>query len=195
MVSTKFVIFDTTVLDLTDKLADPVEVLFGFQLGGFTNINRALAYSRGLVTRPQQPHLVMITDLDEGGNRDEMLSRADEAVQAGVNVIVLLALSDDGQPSFGTDAARRFASLGGPVFACTPDQCPDMMAVALQKGDVSAWAAGQGIASVREGCVMRWRTLDSTTPSRQPFSLPRPVSGLAIKIPRDAQGVWSCRLE
>ena len=80
-----------------------------------------------------------------------MLSRADEAVQAGINVIVLLALSDDGRPSYDPDAAQHFASLGCPVFACTPDQFPDMMAVALQKGDVSAWAAGQGIACVRGG--------------------------------------------
>jgi Mg-chelatase subunit ChlD len=150
-VSTKFVVFDTAVIDLTDKLADPVEVLFGVQLGGGTDINRALAYARELVTRPAQTHLIMITDLYEGGNREEMLSRAEEAVQAGINVIVLLALSDDGRPSYGTQAAQHFASLGCPVFACTPDQFPDMMAVALQKGDVGAWAAEQGIACVREG--------------------------------------------
>jgi Mg-chelatase subunit ChlD len=150
-VSTKFVVFDTAVIDLTDKLADPAEVLFGAQLGGGTDINRALAYARDLVTRPAQTHLIMITDLYEGGNREEMLSRAEEAVQAGINVIVLLALSDDGRPSYDTQAAQHFASLGCPVFACTPDQFPDMMAVALQKSDVSAWAAGQGIACVRGG--------------------------------------------
>ena len=56
-----------------------------------------------------------------------------------------------GGPSYDTEAAQHFASLGCPVFACTPDQFPDMMAVALQKGDMAAWAAGQGIACVRGG--------------------------------------------
>lgn len=148
-VSTKFVVFDTAIVDLTEKLAEPVEVLFGVQLGGGTDINRALAYARELAVRPSQTHLIMITDLYEGGNRPEMLARAEEAVRAGINVIVLLALSDDGRPSYDIEAAQFFAALGCPVFACTPDQFPDMMAVALQKGDIHAWASGQGIATVR----------------------------------------------
>jgi Mg-chelatase subunit ChlD len=150
-VSTKFVVFDTAVIDLTEKLADPVEALFGVQLGGGTDINRALAYVRDLVVRPSQTHLILITDLFEGGNAAEMLFRADEIVKAGVNVIVLLALSDDGKPSFDQSAAQHFASFGCPVFACTPDQFPAMMAVALKKGDVGAWASNEGIATVRAG--------------------------------------------
>jgi len=150
-VSTKFVVFDTAVLDLTEKLADPVEALFGVQLGGGTDINRALAYVRDLIVRPSQTHLILITDLFEGGNAQEMLARAEEIVKAGVNVIVLLALSDDGKPAFNQSAAQHFAALGCPVFACTPDQFPAMMAVALQKGDVGAWAADEGIATIRAG--------------------------------------------
>ncbi len=148
-VSTKFVVFDTAIVNLTEKLTDPVEALFGVQLGGGTDINRALAYVRDLVARPTQTHLILITDLFEGGNAQEMLQRAEEMVQAGINVIVLLALSDDGKPSYDQNAAQFFASLGCPVFACTPNQFPDMMAVALQKGDVHAWAAENGIATVR----------------------------------------------
>lgn len=148
-VATKFVVFDTSVVDLTEKLADPVEVLFGVQLGGGTDINRALAYVRGLVQSPARTHLILITDLCEGGNREEMLARAEEAVLSGINVIVLLALSDDGKPYYDAANAQYFASLGCPVFACTPDQFPDLMAVALQKGDVNAWASAQGLATVR----------------------------------------------
>lgn len=148
-VSTRFVVFDTAIIDLTEKLADPVDVLFGVQLGGGTDINRALAYARDLVASPTQTHLILISDLYEGGNRSEMLQRAEEAVQAGINLIVLLALSDDGRPSYDVGAAQHIASLGCPVFACTPDQFPDMMAVALQKGDINAWASSQGIATVR----------------------------------------------
>jgi Mg-chelatase subunit ChlD len=148
-VSTKFVVFDTSVIDLTEKLADPIEVLFGVQLGGGTDINRALAYVRGLVQQPERTHLILITDLCEGGNREEMLARAEEAVMAGINVIVLLALSDDGKPYYDAATAQFFAALGCPVFACTPDQFPDLMAVALQKGDVQAWASAQGLTTVR----------------------------------------------
>ncbi len=149
VVSTKFVVFDTAVVDLTEKLVDPVDALFGVQLGGGTDINRALAYVRDLVVRPSQTHLILITDLYEGGNAVEMLGRAEEIVKAGVNVIVLLALSDDGRPSFDQVSAERFASLGCPVFACTPDQFPEMMAIALQRGDVGGWASDSGIATVR----------------------------------------------
>jgi Mg-chelatase subunit ChlD len=148
-VSTKFVVFDTAVVDLTEKLADPVDVLFGVQLGGGTDINQALAYVQGLVVRPSQTHLVLITDLFEGGNVEEMRSRAKEMVDAGVNVIVLLALSDDGKPAFSQELAVFFAGLGCPAFACTPDQFPEMMAVALQKGDIQEWASRAGIATVR----------------------------------------------
>ena len=148
-VSTKFVVFDTAIVDLTEKLADPVEVLFGVQLGGGTDINRALAYVQDLVVRPSQTHLILITDLFEGGNAKEMLARAKEMVEAGINVIVLLALCDDGKPGFDQASAEFFAGLGCAVFACTPDQFPEMMAVALQKGDIHGWAAAAGIATVR----------------------------------------------
>jgi Mg-chelatase subunit ChlD len=150
-VSTKFVVFDTAIIDLTEKLADPVEVLFGVQLGGGTDINRALAYVRDLITRPTQTHLILITDLYEGGNAKEMLARAEEMVSAGINLIVLLALSDDGKPGYDQSHAQFLAGIGCPVFACTPDQFPELMAVALQKGDVHAWTSGIGITTVRAG--------------------------------------------
>jgi Mg-chelatase subunit ChlD len=148
-VSTRFIVFDTAIIDLTEKLADPVEVLFGVQLGGGTDINRALAYARGLVERPTHTHLILITDLCEGGNRPEMMARAEEAVAAGINLIVLLALSDDGKPYYDPNAAQFFAALGCPVFGCTPDQFPEMMAIALERGDVAAWASAQGLTTVR----------------------------------------------
>lgn len=148
-ISTKFIVFDTSIVDLTDKLADPVEVLFGVQLGGGTDINSALAYVREQVQSPERTHLILITDLCEGGNREELLARAEEAVRAGINIIVLLALSDDGKPYYDVPTAQFFAALGCPVFGCTPDQFPDLMAIALQKADIQAWASAQGLATVR----------------------------------------------
>ncbi|MEW9529832.1 VWA domain-containing protein [Microbispora sp. NPDC049125] len=130
---TSLVVFDTAVADLTDRLADPVEVLFGTQLGGGTDINRAVAYCQGLVTRPADTIFLLISDLYEGGVREEMLRRVAAMTAAGVQVIVLLALSDDGAPQYDHDNAAALAAMGVPAFACTPDAFPDLMAAAIER--------------------------------------------------------------
>ncbi|GIF53309.1 VWA domain containing CoxE-like protein [Asanoa ferruginea] len=137
---TSLVVFDTSVVDLTEHLHDPVEVLFGTQLGGGTDINRAIAYSQRLVTRPRETIFVLVSDLYEGGVRAEMLKRVGDLVGAGVQVVALLALSDDGAPSYDHDNAAALASLGVPAFACTPDVFPELMAAAIQRHDLRAFA-------------------------------------------------------
>jgi Mg-chelatase subunit ChlD len=149
VVKTRLVCFDTVVLDLTADLADPVETLFGVQLGGGTDINQAVAYCAGKIARPSKAHFVLITDLYEGGNADETLARLGSLIGAGVNVIVLLALSDAGRPAYNPDLSARVAALGAPVFACTPELFPDLMAAALRRQDLHAWAAQQDIKLVR----------------------------------------------
>jgi Mg-chelatase subunit ChlD len=133
---TSLVVFDTAVVDLTELLHDPVEVLFGTQLGGGTDINRALAYCQGLITRPRETVLVLISDLYEGGFRDDMLRRVAAMAVAGVQVVVLLALSDRGAPSYDHENAAALASLGVPAFACTPDAFGELMAAAIQRQDL-----------------------------------------------------------
>lgn len=139
-VRTSLVVFDTAVVDLTDQLHDPVEVLFGTQLGGGTDINRAIAYSQGLITRPRDSIFVLISDLYEGGVRDEMLRRVASMTAAGVQVIALLALSDEGRPSFDQENAAALSALGVPAFACTPDAFPDLMAAAIERRDLRSFA-------------------------------------------------------
>ena len=107
-----------------EDLADPVEVLFGVQLGGGTGINQAVAYCADKIERPGKAHFVLITDLYEGGNAEELLTRLAWLIGLGVNVIVLLALSDAGRPAHDPNLSARVAALGAPVFACTPDQFP-----------------------------------------------------------------------
>jgi len=148
VVRTKLVCFDTAIVDLTEDLADPVEVLFGVQLGGGTDINQAVAYCAQRIERPAKTHFVLITDLYEGGNGTEMLQRLAALVRAGVNVIVLLALSDLGRPAYDPAMAGAVAQLGIPVFACTPDLFPELMATSLQRNDIAAWAAGMDIKLV-----------------------------------------------
>ncbi|MGZ2744285.1 VWA domain-containing protein [Burkholderia stagnalis] len=148
-VRTRMVVFDTNVVDLTDEAGDPVDLLFGVQLGGGTDINRALGYCQQVIDRPEQTILVLITDLYEGGNQHEMLQRAAALKMAGVNVICLLALADNGAPGFDHRNAAHFAALGIPAFACTPDRFPELMAAAIQKQDIALWAAQQGFVTNR----------------------------------------------
>ncbi|MCV7064596.1 VWA domain-containing protein [Mycolicibacterium farcinogenes] len=143
---TSLVVFDTEVVDLTDLLDDPVDVLFGTQLGGGTDINRAIAYCQTLITRPTDSIFVLISDLYEGGVRDEMLARVKQLVDAGVTVVVLLALSDSGAPSFDREIAADLAAMEVPAFACTPDAFPELLALAITKGDIRGWADRTGLA-------------------------------------------------
>ncbi|MHA6631048.1 VWA domain-containing protein [Pseudonocardia sichuanensis] len=138
---THFVAFDTAVVDLTDDLGDPVELLFGTRLGGGTDINRAVAYCQGLITRPTDTLLVLISDLYEGGDRAELLRRVAALTRAGVQVVALLALSDSGAPAYDHDTAAALSALGVPAFACTPELFPDLMAAAVRGEDITRWVA------------------------------------------------------
>ena len=138
-VSTRMVVFDTTVVDLTDDLQAPVDLLFGVQLGGGTDIARALTYCQGVITRPQDTVLVLVTDLYEGGDAREMRKKFVSLVNSGVQLIVLPALNDDGAPSYDKSHAEFLANIGVPTFACTPDKFPDLMAAALSKQDIGMW--------------------------------------------------------
>jgi hypothetical protein len=148
---TNVVVYDTTVVDLTDHLADPVDVLFGVQLGGGNDTPLALRYCRGLLTNPEEHTFVLISDLYEGSGSAEMIRRLAEFREMGARVIVLLALDDDGTPSYDQGNAARLAALNIPVFACTPDFFPELMATALQGADIGAWAASRGIVTARTG--------------------------------------------
>jgi hypothetical protein len=149
VVKTRLICFDTVVLDLTEELSDPVDLLFGIQLGGGTDIEQAVAYCAERIERPTKAHLVLISDLYEGGDAEAMLARVARLIALGVNVIVLLALSDLGFPAYSVPVAARIAALGAPVFACTPDQFPDLMAAALRRQGLHAWAAQHDIKLVR----------------------------------------------
>jgi Mg-chelatase subunit ChlD len=146
-VATSLVVFDTEIVDLTDEIDDPVDVLFGVQLGGGTDINRAIAYCQGLVQQPADTVFVLISDLYEGGIAEEMLRRAAEIVDSGATMVALLALSDSGAPSYDAQHAAALAAIGVPAFACTPDLFPDLMATAIDRRDLSQWAAANDIVT------------------------------------------------
>ena len=138
------------MVDLTEELDDPVDVLFGVQLGGGTDINQALAYCETVISQPADTILVLISDLYEGGVAEEMLRRAAAITAAGTTMVALLALSDSGRPSYDAEHAAALAAIGVPAFACTPDLFPELMATAIERRDISAWAAANDIVTTHE---------------------------------------------
>ena len=146
-VSTKLVVFDTKVVDLSDQLDDPVELLFGVQLGGGTDIDGAVSYCQTLLREPRNTIFVLISDLYEGGVEANLLRRAAELVESGVQCVTLLALSDEGRPAYDHALAAKLATLGMPSFACTPDAFPGLMAAAIRRDDIAEWAAANGMVN------------------------------------------------
>jgi len=140
-VTTKMVVFDTEVVDLTENLNDPVDLLFGVQLGGGTDINKALTYCQQITTKPADTTIVLISDLYEGGNLAQMRTTMKGIVNSGIKFVVLLALNDDGAPYYDHQNAEFLGALGVPVFACTPDLFPDMMANAISGKDIQQWVS------------------------------------------------------
>lgn len=146
-VATRLVVFDTAVVDMTEQLDDPVELLFGVQLGGGTDINGAIGYCQSIIREPRNTILVLISDLYEGGVEAGLLRRAMALVDSGVQFVALLALSDEGAPAYDHALAAKLAALGVPSFACTPDAFPGLMAAAIRRDDIEAWAAAHGMAA------------------------------------------------
>ena len=98
---------------------------------------------------------MLISDLLEGGDQTALLRRAASLVASGVTLVALLALSDDGAPAYDHANAQAFAALGSPAFACTPDQFSELMAAAIERRDLTAWAAGEGIVAAHDPTAWR----------------------------------------
>lgn len=139
---TTLVAYDTAVIDLTPLLTDPVDVIFGTQLGGGTDTTPALEYCQQTITRPADSVLILISDLYDA-HPERMLERLAQVEASGTQVVVLLALSDDGAPFYNHDVAKRLAQMGIPAFGCTPDAFPELLAAAVQGDDLAHWADEQ----------------------------------------------------
>ena len=122
-----------------------MDVLLGISLGGGTDIAGALAAGAAAVRRPADTVLLLVSDLFEGGVREDTERRVAALVASGVTVVVLLSLSDDGTPAYDHELAATLTALGAPAFAATPDLFPDLLAAALAGDDVGRWAADHGL--------------------------------------------------
>jgi len=125
---TRLVAFDTEVVDLTSDVSDPVELLMKVQLGGGTDIARAVGYAQSLVENPQRTVVVLVSDFYEGGDPRELVRRTKALVQSGVTVLGLAALDSSANPAYDKEMAARLVREGAHVGAMTP-------------GELAAWLA------------------------------------------------------
>lgn len=138
-VKTHIVAFDTKVTDLTELCSDPVELLYGIQLGGGTDIEKSVAYCSELVAEPDKTTMFLITDLYEGGNRNGLIRRIGKLKESGVNIIVLLAISDRGKPCYDSSLAEKIASMDIPCFACPPEKLPELLELAIKRRSLNGF--------------------------------------------------------
>ena len=135
---TRLLFFDTEVVDVTPMLTDPVDVLFASQLGGGTDINRAVAYAEErFIEKPDKTLLLLISDLYEGGDRAALLARMQRLVDSRVKVVCMLALSDAGKPSYDHDVAAQLVAMGVPCFGCTPKLLPGVIERVMKGQDLA----------------------------------------------------------
>ncbi|WP_322906743.1 VWA domain-containing protein [Paenibacillus sp. SGZ-1009] len=143
---TRVVAFDTSVVDLTEQCNnDPVDMLFGIQLGGGTDIDKSVAYCQQFIEEPKKTLFILISDLYEGGNQNRLVRRMREMRESGVKTLCLLALSDDGKPFYDAGVAKRFTRDGTPSFACTPNVLPALVEGALKNQNLSELVQRLGI--------------------------------------------------
>lgn len=143
-VKTRIVAFDTQVVDLTEKCDDPVDLLFGFQLGGGTDIDKSVAYCGRFVENPKKTLFFLVSDLMEGGNRAALLRRLGELKDSGVTLVCLLAIADGGKPYYDAQMAEKVARMGIPCFACNPQKLPDLLERALKGQDLAGYGSLHG---------------------------------------------------
>lgn len=119
---THLVIFDTKVVDLSDRLDDPVDLLMSVQLGGGTHIAQALKYGKSLLENPAKTIFILVSDLEEGYPIKEMYRQSKEIIDAGCKFLVLTALDFNGNATYNKNAARVLADMGANVAAITPGE-------------------------------------------------------------------------
>ncbi len=128
---THLVAFDTDVVDLTSDVEDPVELLMKVQLGGGTDIAKAVRYAATLVENPRRTIVALVTDFYEGGDAYDLVRQVSGLVSGGSVVLGLAALDTDAQPAYDRATAQRLADVGAQVGAMTPGQLAEFVAEAV----------------------------------------------------------------
>ena len=127
-IRTSLVLFDTAVVDLSDQVGQPVDVLLSIQLGGGTDITKALQYDQQLIREPARTIVVLVTDFYEGRDERDLLRQVRAMAQAGIRMIGLGALGYDARPAYNKTTARKLRKMGMDILVCTPEKLAECMA-------------------------------------------------------------------
>ena len=128
--SVRLILFDTSVVDVSHLVHDPVEILMTSQLGGGTDIANAVGYAAAQVTQPTRTVLALVSDFEEGGSVSSLVTRVRGLADSGVTMLGLASLTDDGAPWFDRTVADKLAAVGMRIAAMTPDRFADWLAEA-----------------------------------------------------------------
>jgi len=131
-IRTHLVAFDTSVVDLTADVQDPVDLLMKVQLGGGTDIGKAVQYGRQLIEQPQKSAIVLVSDFFEGGSPSLLVNQVRQCVQSGSKVLGLAALDSKAAPSYDREMAQRLVNAGAQIAAMTPGELAAWLAENLQ---------------------------------------------------------------
>ncbi|MFX0094863.1 MAG: VWA domain-containing protein, partial [Candidatus Hodarchaeota archaeon] len=131
-IKTNLVIFDTEVVDLTEEVGDPVDILMKVTLGGGTDITKCLKYVRSLITNPRRTLIILITDFYEGNSYHNLDEQIIHIKESGAHLLGIGALSRSARPVFNRDYARKLNKMGIDVIACTPEKLAPIVAKIIE---------------------------------------------------------------
>ncbi|MEL5956235.1 DUF5682 family protein [Streptomyces sp. CLV115] len=118
--STHFLAFSTQVIDLTDRVEDPLSLLLEVRVGGGTHIAAGLAHARSLITVPSRTLVVVVSDFEEGAPLGGLLGEVRALASCGAHLLGCAALDDTGTPRYSVSVARQLVAAGMPVAALSP---------------------------------------------------------------------------
>lgn len=134
------------VVDLTDLCHDPVDLLFGVQLGGAEDYWMATSYCERFMHTPAKTLYILLADLwDTSPHEKRFVQKMEHLLASGVKAVGLLAISDQGKPAHNPQLAEKLAKLGMPCFGCTPNRLPDLLETVLKGRDLNKFAQTAGL--------------------------------------------------